>query len=902
MTKCDTTENSTSRVSKAVSATLAGVLAAGLVPVTALAADAQQDAAEDDGISTLASDSQTIYEATVKYKDTTDTFTVDGKTHGLKPVSVTPYQGEETEVTGLLPNTAGELEEGAYYYAYALIQAHDLDSVKNITGGAKYTDSDGNKQYVIGSFVKDANGKYTTPSTAGTYAVLVAQYDGDSLVWVKTADTFTIEAKSLADVDLFEKGNGTDDTTFNWDGGSLKATDIVKTIGVSDDGDDISDYVTVQLYVKGQSAALDGDDTILPGTDYVAKVTANNDADNPYAGADAVEVTFNLGKLNLSKAVISGVVSTEAPATEEDDLSLADLVATLNGTAGADLDADKISISFVKNPDGGSLGYTEGQEAKGAYTYKLSVAEDAEDYVEGSQEFQVYYVDYAADVDWSGVGVDVVDKAASVDLGAEDVDYFDTTKIKATYTDADDATKTIKNSALTIKVYDKDGNGATVADLKTPGKWTVEVSYLKQLADKTWVSAKDSVEVTVGYLTVTDDVNIFVAIDKTNVADGQTYDKLVYNGEDQTSAISTVVKTDTKTFTEDDDYTVTIKKDGKVVKSITDAGTYTYQVKGISFDDTLTITIKVQALEVTSFEVSNYDYDANELFAYTGETITPEFTFYNADGDEVNVPSTAYTVEYYKFDSDKLAFEKKASDLKEAGQYKAVFATADKETNYVVDIDSEDIDTYIEITEKKVFVDVPTTAWYNQYVYAANKAGYVYGLGNGNMYGPELDITRADVCVILARMAGVDLAQYTAVTTTDAFSDVASVQYYATSVAWAKSAGITTGYGDGTFRPTQSITREEFATMLYRYANLRENGAAVATDVETELAQYVDGAEVCDYAKNAIAWASENKIMNGYGDTKVLGSENNVTRAEVAKMVVTYQPDGVDKDIIADLS
>jgi hypothetical protein len=192
-------------------------------------------------------------------------------------------------------------------------------------------------------------------------------------------------------------------------------------------------------------------------------------------------------------------------------------------------------------------------------------------------------------------------------------------------------------------------------------------------------------------------------------------------------------------------------------------------------------------------------------------------------------------------------------------------------------------------------LDVPNGEWYTNYVYNANKAGYVYGYNNTKFFGPNDEIKRGDVVVILARMAG--FSNVTAEDSTNElrgylsnFDDVDNGTYYAHAIAWANKVGIVTGTSATTFEPERSVTREEFVTMLQRYANLCEDGGAVAASTATELAKYADGSAVCDWAKDAVAWASENEIMTGYAGTSVLGAENTVTRAQVAKMVITYQP------------
>jgi molybdopterin converting factor small subunit len=312
------------------------------------------------------------------------------------------------------------------------------------------------------------------------------------------------------------------------------------------------------------------------------------------------------------------------------------------------------------------------------------------------------------------------------------------------------------------------------------------------------------------------------------------------------------------------------------------------------------------------------------VYAYTGDVIAPTYTFTDADGNKVSLSSDDYDVYYVKvLDADGKVVESTSginyttqdgsayseqqfstsdtTELKDEGTYKVIVKFKDGVTNYTNKIGN----LYVKVSAKKVFLDVPNGEWYTSYVYKANQQGYVYGYNNGNFFGPDDDIKRGDVVVILARMAGIyssfaddqtnQVSGYT-----NPFEDVDNGTYYAKSIAWAAHVGIVTGTSDTTFEPERSVTREEFVTMLQRYANLCENGAAVATDTSAELAKYTDGTSVCDWAKDAVAWASEKNIMTGYAGTTVLGAENTVTRAQVAKMAVTYQSEALS-DVYADL-
>jgi hypothetical protein len=407
---------------------------------------------------------------------------------------------------------------------------------------------------------------------------------------------------------------------------------------------------------------------------------------------------------------------------------------------------------------------------------------------------------------------------------------------------------------------------------------------------------------------------------------------VTYTGKDFAPSFTYLVKSASgSTLVEGTDYdvviTTTVAGKTQEVTEIVDAGTYKVTIKGKTYNQNVYFNVEVQAANVTSATPTNNDFEkifenktvgvsGTYQFAYTGDVIVPEYSFksgktkvaLSADDYDVYYVQVAdakgnkvehqSTIEYTDIESQNQFSAADATELKDEGIYRVIFKAKDNLNNYTINIPN----FYIKVTSSQVFLDVPNGEWYTDYVYAANKQGYVYGYNNGAFFGPNDEITRGDVVVILARMAGISdelksddetnqVAGYT-----NPFADVDNSMYYAKSVAWAAHAGIVTGTSATTFEPERSVTREEFVTMLQRYANLCENGGAVAENATTELAKYTDGTTVCDWAQAAVAWASENEIMTGYAGTTVLDPEGAVTRAQVAKMAVTYQPKALDSD------
>lgn len=94
------------------------------------------------------------------------------------------------------------------------------------------------------------------------------------------------------------------------------------------------------------------------------------------------------------------------------------------------------------------------------------------------------------------------------------------------------------------------------------------------------------------------------------------------------------------------------------------------------------------------------------------------------------------------------------------------------------------------------------------------------------------------------------------VTGKSTYSDVKTGDWYYDAVVWATEAGVVNGMGDGTFAPNDNITRQEMATMLYRLAKAEKVE-------EDKLASFPDAASVADWAKDAMNWAVSTEIVNG---------------------------------------
>ena len=191
-------------------------------------------------------------------------------------------------------------------------------------------------------------------------------------------------------------------------------------------------------------------------------------------------------------------------------------------------------------------------------------------------------------------------------------------------------------------------------------------------------------------------------------------------------------------------------------------------------------------------------------------------------------------------------------------------------------------DDAVNIIEKAIFTDTDYKAWYSDYV------DYVYdnGIMNGSSattFAPDRTMTRAELVTVLYRIAGSPEVTYDG-----AFTDVPAGQWYSDAVTWAAQNKVVNGVGDGTkFAPTVNITREQVATILYRYTQTLGVEMAEGAD----LTAYPDCSSVSGFAVEGMEWAVAEGLITGVssGGKTTLAPKNSATRAQLATIISRYQ-------------
>lgn len=210
-------------------------------------------------------------------------------------------------------------------------------------------------------------------------------------------------------------------------------------------------------------------------------------------------------------------------------------------------------------------------------------------------------------------------------------------------------------------------------------------------------------------------------------------------------------------------------------------------------------------------------------------------------------------------DDGAFAFEMPKGDVRIEAQFKVLENYCDKEEECPIE----------------EFEDVDAEEWYHDGVHYCIDKKLMQGVGEGEFI-PEETATRAMIATVLWRMEGCPKVDAPLT-----FTDVDEDAWYAEAIRWAASEGILLGYGDGTVGAEDACTREQIATILYRYAN-RE----IALFAENEL-DYTDADQISAWAEEAVSCMDMIGVISGKPD-KVLDPKGNATRAEMATMLQRF--------------
>lgn len=170
------------------------------------------------------------------------------------------------------------------------------------------------------------------------------------------------------------------------------------------------------------------------------------------------------------------------------------------------------------------------------------------------------------------------------------------------------------------------------------------------------------------------------------------------------------------------------------------------------------------------------------------------------------------------------------------------------------------------------FQDVGQNDWFADAVKYVSENKLMNGTST-TAFSPNENMSRAMLATVLYRISG-ETAE-----ADSSFGDVSFSAYYAAAVNWASSKGIVNGTGADAFSPNASITREQLAAMLYRYA--------AEPSVSADLSAYTDAVSISPYAEKAVEWCVAEGILTGR-TASTLAPQDTATRAECAAMLQRF--------------
>ena len=656
-----------------------------------------------------------------------------------------------------------------------------------------------------------------------------------------------------------------------------------------------TDY-TVKYY--NQNTDLTTEVAPKDAGNYVAVLTGKGSYSNK-----AVKIPFTIDSVDLSSVDFDDVLTAGTTFPKIESVTVADQKIT----SGDLLDALKLNIKT--HPATGINAW----DANGEYTFDVvaSSSSNANIKKDSTGELNAVKVGkmnatfkYDGEA-WTG---SLVQTGKTADQYADE-------KVKA-YNGDDEITG--KGSSKTFSYTKLDGTAGAVTDIQDAGGTVTVKAYSADFE----CGGTATLNVTTNKGTVDGDASVYVTFDGEIVNSIET----TYTSSPINPTVKVKKADGTVVTAPNADFKVTYyDADGKKMTTVpTDAGSYTLKVTSDTYKlaNNSDVAITIKPVDLTDVKIADatattpgltengsYTYVKQDskkhlsdllVIAYSGKDVNDNKK--KDDEDYNSISDTVVNYTWYKYDEKAGEYKivPASSTVLKAGEYKVVLkGKSAAKSNYAF---GEDGQTVVEFSVADAndctFKDVAPTDWFFKEVAEAAHAKdttyttdpYVKGIGDQTVnpyFAPKESMTRGQVAIVLFRMAGqVEKAPDATTTYPTKFTDVEADAYYAQAIQWASDAGIVTGF-DGTteFRPNDPVTREQFATMLARYAKLK--GADITAD-EAALADYSDAANVSDWAKGYVAWAVEAGVMGK--NTDLLWAGNDVSRAEVAAMAVRYQP------------
>jgi len=183
--------------------------------------------------------------------------------------------------------------------------------------------------------------------------------------------------------------------------------------------------------------------------------------------------------------------------------------------------------------------------------------------------------------------------------------------------------------------------------------------------------------------------------------------------------------------------------------------------------------------------------------------------------------------------------------------------------------------TYTVVWHPFQFRDV-ANHWAKDAVNDMGSRMVINGTGNG-VFDPDRNVTRAEFAAIIVRAIGLKLEKGAS-----NFSDVKAADWYNEALTTALAYHLISGFEDGSFHPNNKITREQAMTIIVKAMALTNLTSKLKDQsADAVLRQYIDAADIDNWAKSSVAESVQAGIVSGRSSTE-LAPKDYITRSEVA--------------------
>ena len=341
----------------------------------------------------------------------------------------------------------------------------------------------------------------------------------------------------------------------------------------------------------------------------------------------------------------------------------------------------------------------------------------------------------------------------------------------------------------------------------------------------------------------------------------ETYEVIVNN--DGTTQISKLFSLTCALEHMTSDAPATVKEGEKLTVTLT-------AEEGYTLPETMEVTMGGEAVEAYADGVVTIE-------AVTGNVVIRGAALPQSNKTQLRQDIAAVELEMSRLSKEVLDETLWANVEKALENAKSVEADAAAKQEAVDAADQELMDAFQALMNDPVcdmYTDVPVGSWYYNAVDFVTRYGMMNGL-DGNRFGPTRDLTRGQLVTILYRLEGSP-----AVSGDMPFTDVNPNRYYANAILWASETKLTDGVGNGLFAPESKLTRQQLATFMMRYAEMR----GADTSKRADLSGYSDADTVMNFARDAMQWAVAEGLIKGVTTTR-LAPASTANRAQGATIL-----------------